>query len=35
MQKQIRKIDVHHHFIPDVYREALEAQGTSKSGGMR
>jgi predicted TIM-barrel fold metal-dependent hydrolase len=34
MKKEALKIDVHHHFIPDVYRKALEAKGTVKSGGM-
>jgi len=35
MQINMRRIDVHHHIIPEVYRIALEEQGISNSGGMR
>jgi len=35
MQTNMRRIDVHHHIIPEIYRIALEAQGVDNSGGMR
>lgn len=35
MQTNTRRIDIHHHIIPEVYRSALDIKGVDKSGGMR